>query len=670
MTRTCFVPVTVERLEQRRLLSAGQWDMSFAGDGSFDVVLPTYNTSTMQVRNDHLFAIIPTAGGNALRRYPLNGGQPAVTLYAEQTEYHYAGLTGLDVLPDGSVIAQISAGGPAGGATTAKRITADGSVDPVFPTFPISTYASLTTYATHTLRFVGTTNQGGAIYYGALRHAAPDPMQPTTASNLLLIIKPDGSFEQFGGRANYDLHGDTGFDAYAFDTIAGQAVSGSGLLLLADGRMLLYGRTTDQTEWFVARLNADGSVDPTFGTDGLVTGTLEGFPARVRGAQATSDGAVIIELQVNDESRGVAPITQRLLRLRADGSADPLFHPIDDEVARFTDWLVQPDDRLVVRSLDAGGDQLIRYRADGQLDAKYTAFDTTMVSLPTLAGMTAEGDILLFSGDEIDNDQWEVRLRAIDSGLPATPGQGEVRVGGGDFNLDGREDVLVYDPATGQMGVWLMEGEQRLAHVSLLSVGDTDWHPAAVGDMNGDGRVDIVFRHMTTGKTLYWEMNQVGLRGVVNLPSAALGWRLVGSADFDGNAAADLVWQHVDTRKVSIWLNDGSQIIYSAAPFATNPDWTLAAIADIDRDGRRDDLLWRNQSDGRTLAWVMDAPRQIRGMHALARTADPAWQLYGVADLDEDGYDDLLWYKPATGAHITWLRSLLAGGRVATLPPR
>src|SRR5690606_6798690 len=72
-------------------------------------------------------------------------------------------------------------------------------------------------------------------------------------------------------------------------------------------------------------------------------------------------------------------------------------------------------------------------------------------------------------------------------------------VGGGDFNGDGHEDILVRDYGSGENEMWLMNGATRLSTVSIVNVADPDWILSGAGDFDGDGRDDILWRHQVNG---------------------------------------------------------------------------------------------------------------------------------------------------------------------------
>jgi hypothetical protein len=106
-------------------------------------------------------------------------------------------------------------------------------------------------------------------------------------------------------------------------------------------------------------------------------------------------------------------------------------------------------------------------------------------------------------------------------------------VGTGDFNGDGNTDILWQNNASGALIVWYMNGVNRIAFAALdpNGVSDTNWKVRAVGDYNGDGKPDIVWQYTPTGDILVWFMNGVirtGFSFTNPMNAGDPGWKVVG----------------------------------------------------------------------------------------------------------------------------------------------
>jgi|GEM_PF-634656 len=82
-------------------------------------------------------------------------------------------------------------------------------------------------------------------------------------------------------------------------------------------------------------------------------------------------------------------------------------------------------------------------------------------------------------------------------------------------------------------------------------------------------------------------------------------------------------------------------------PWATDPGWTVGAVADFDQDGQLD-YLWHNLNDGRMLFWYIDGDN-LKGYQFLPYQMGPPWTVATTFDADGNGTPDLVFYNSATG---------------------
>jgi hypothetical protein len=144
---------------------------------------------------------------------------------------------------------------------------------------------------------------------------------------------------------------------------------------------------------------------------------------------------------------------------------------------------------------------------------------------------------------------------------------------------------------------------------------------AGPGDFNGDGKVDIVRRNYATGGNVVWFMNETEFKSATSLPTLAdTAWAVMANAtaDFDGDGKADRVWRNYATGDNDIWLMEGTAPKREAPLFAlADLNWKCAGLADFDQDVKLD-LVWRHalseaNADGSGPELAVRAHRGLHG---------------------------------------------------------
>jgi len=170
----------------------------------------------------------------------------------------------------------------------------------------------------------------------------------------------------------------------------------------------------------------------------------------------------------------------------------------------------------------------------------------------------------------------------------------------GDFNGDGRDDIL-WRSDGGGLSDWLGKlngGFTDNGSASFTTV-STDWHVAGTGDFNGDGRDDILWRSDGGALSDWLGTANGGFtdNGAASFTTVSNDWHVAGTGDFNGDGRDDILWRS-DSGALSNWLGtaNGGFTDNGAASFAAvSNDWHIAGTGDFNGDGR-DDILWRSDS--------------------------------------------------------------------------
>jgi len=208
----------------------------------------------------------------------------------------------------------------------------------------------------------------------------------------------------------------------------------------------------------------------------------------------------------------------------------------------------------------------------------------------------------------------------------------------GDFNGDGHDDVL-WRSDTGVITDWLGSNSGAFTSNYAQSAVNVpgDWHIVGTGDFNGDGRTDILWR--SGAVTVDWLANANGNGGFASNWNAsavniATDWSVAGTGDFNGDGKDDILWRNSAGLTID-WLanasGDGgfsSNYAHSAVQVATST--SIAAIGDYNGDGR-DDILWRSSS-GAPSEWFANTNGGFTDHFAIP-TVPTAWHVEPQASL-------------------------------------
>ena len=144
------------------------------------------------------------------------------------------------------------------------------------------------------------------------------------------------------------------------------------MLVQSNGRIVVAGGGAAARSFCVARLRADGRLDPAFGSGGKRTIGFGGDDESVHGATLQPDGKIVL---VGDSDFRVA-----VARLKPNGALDTTFSGDGKKIfswgviSRATAVLVLPNGKILLAGFsgpEGGNIQVARLNANGALDATF-----------------------------------------------------------------------------------------------------------------------------------------------------------------------------------------------------------------------------------------------------------------------------------------------------------
>lgn len=136
---------------------------------------------------------------------------------------------------------------------------------------------------------------------------------------------------------------------------------------------------------------------------------------------------------------------------------------------------------------------------------------------------------------------------------PPAPTSGTVTQTSADFNGDGSVDSLVRNMQTGITEIVNTDG----SHQATAYQAGLDWQVIGNGDFNGDGRGDILWQH-NGGLTAIWTMNGSYVIDGAAVQQTPSGARLANTNDVNGDGRSDITWQGSDGHYTQWIMNDHS----------------------------------------------------------------------------------------------------------------
>lgn len=232
----------------------------------------------------------------------------------------------------------------------------------------------------------------------------------------------------------------------------------------------------------------------------------------------------------------------------------------------------------------------------------------------------------------------------------------------GDFNGDGRDDVLWYGRGRGRDMLWTARADQQFTSM-LLSVKGV--YEPLVGDFDGNGSDDVFWYGPGAYQDRLWLGSPSGFRDRVE---SVHGTYRPAVGDFDRNGRDDILWYAPGSTRDTLWMS-------LSTGFATNRPvrqvrGTYTPLVGAFDDRRGDDVIWYGRGSRPDRRWSSDGDGTFQSLpERIDGTYVPV-----VGDFDHNGRGDVLWYGP-DGRDSLWYhdssgRVRVAGARIGDLGQR
>jgi uncharacterized delta-60 repeat protein len=301
-----------------------------------------------------------------------SGGQVTTGIQGSATDL----ANGVAVQPNGQIVIVGSTGGDQAFGFALTRYNTDGSLDPSFGTAG----KVITDFPSHRAQAQAVALQvdGKIVVAGTALGA--------NADFAVARYNADGSLDSTFGSGGL----------VTTDISAGSLDQAFAVAVQADGKVLVAGTTfgSSRPDFALVRYNADGSLDSSLGAGGIVTTDFAGRDDTAYSIGLQPDQQIVVAGTSFDQSTSTGDFA--VARYNADGRLDASFGSSGEVLTRFPgvnasghSLVLQTDGKIVVAGSSVNlnnstlsGYALVRYNANGSLDTSFGKNGEALTSVP------------------------------------------------------------------------------------------------------------------------------------------------------------------------------------------------------------------------------------------------------------------------------------------------
>jgi len=217
----------------------------------------------------------------------------------------------------------------------------------------------------------------------------------------------------------------------------------------------------------------------------------------------------------------------------------------------------------------------------------------------------------------------------------------------GDFNRDGKTDLLLYRKSDGLATIALSNGDGTFTYIGqTFSPGFTS---VAVGDYNGDGISDVIVYNNQTSPYVAYYLQGDGTGHFVSGTGLFFGGGYnVYPADLNGDGKSDFILYRPNDGTVYVATSNGTSFSYHYLLYS--PGFTAFKIGDVNGDGIPDLVLYNNVNAN---GYLLLGDGQGNFPTGYSLFFGPGMDFVDLRDFNGDGKQDVIIYRSSDGTSFT-----------------